>query len=128
MTNPDLLIFPDDEQWGDFPTDFLDSEDGDEIIEDLKLIRAAVGAPLQPLVTNLQTLTDRGQASSLRGVRFTSGAQALVWLFHRGIFLFSNVVQMGDGTWGVSIRNSDPQPTGGEGVEDAGGDDNDIIF
>jgi hypothetical protein len=123
LANNDILIFPDDEQWGDFPPDFLDSEDGDTIINDLKLIRAAVGSPLQPLVSDLKTITEKGLAPSIRGIRFSSGAQALVWLFHRGIFLFSNIVQMGDGTWGVSIRNSDPVDWGD--VEEG---EDDIVF
>lgn len=122
MPNEDFVLFPEDEQWGDFPTDFLDSEDGEAIINDLKLIRAAVGAPLQPLITDINTLTERGQTSSLRGIRFTSGAQALSWLFHRGVFLFSNVVRMADGLWGVSIRKSDPV------VQGDMDDDTDIVF
>lgn len=122
----DFLLFPEDEQWGDFPSTFLDGEDGQGVIDDLKLIRAAVGSPLQPLVTDLDTLTARGHSASLRGIRFTSGAQALLWLFHRGIFLFSNIVQMPDGTWGVSIRNSDPVQQG-DLDDDPDGDD-DIVF
>lgn len=124
MTNQGILIFPEDESWGDYPSDFLDSEDGDTIIEDLKLIRAAVGSPLQPLITNLSAITEKGYASSLRGIRFTSGAQALVWLFRRGIFLFSNVVRMPDGTWAVSIRNSDPVDSG----DLSEGDEDDLVF
>lgn len=122
----DFLVFPQDENWGDFPDGFLDESDGQNVIDDLKQIRAAVGSPLQPLVTNLAILNSRGHAASLRGIRFTSGAQALQWLFHRGIFLFSNVVQLPDGTWGVSIRNSDPVQQG-DLDDDLEGED-DIVF
>jgi hypothetical protein len=123
----DFLLFPDDDNWGEFPDDFLDESDGQNVIDDLKKIRAAVGSPLQPLVTDLSRLTARGHASSLRGIRFTSGAQALQWLFHRGIFLFSNIVQMPDGTWGVSIRSSDEGSSVGDSDLDLEGED-DIVF
>lgn len=123
----DFLIFPEDESWGDFPDSFLGSEDGQQVIDELKDIRKAVGSPLQPLISDLETITKRGQAADLRGIRFASGSQALLWLFHRGIFLFSNIVQMPDGTWGVRIGRSDQAELQTDIDDDLEGDE-DLVF
>lgn len=121
----DFVLFPEDEQWGDFPDDFLGDEPDEHIFDDLREVRAGVGSPLRPLITDFETIQSRNQAHQMRAVRFTTGAEALIWLFRRGIFLFSNVVRFEDGTWGVRIGSSDSPPdAGGEG--DTGSDD--IIF
>lgn len=110
----DSLSFPDGET--EWPDGFIGENATEEQFTDLENIRRAVGSPLQPLIASIEAITQRGQVGQMRGIRFATGADALIWLFHRGIFLFSNVVSFADGTWGVRIGDS--TGAGSEGGED----------
>lgn len=119
LYNPDF----DDEDDFWLPVDFLDEEATDEDIDTLHQIQHLVGQPIQNIITDFDSVARTGRAGDVRGVRFSSGSEALLWLFRRGIFLYSQLVRFPDGSWGVAIGNS-------PNIEPSGGDDNvaDIPF
>jgi len=98
---------------GDFepvpPQDFFPDDFTQEDYETLEDIRNASGRPFADFVTDYSTLVQSGGAGTVRAVNFASGAEALIWLYRRGIFIYSSIVRFSDGSWGVAIGNS-PQP------------------
>lgn len=108
------VFYPDDEdgdgdEW--FPADFLADDTDDDDIELLHNIKHVLGGSLNGLITNMEGLANEGMAQNLRGVRFSSGSEALIWLFRRGLFLYSRLVNFGNGTWGVAIGSSQGNDT-----------------
>lgn len=95
-----------------FPVDFLGDDIDDDDIETLHDIQKMVGRPIQDIIDTFDHVASTGRAGEVRGVRFSSGSEALLWLFRRGIFLFSTLVQFPDGSWGVAIGSSENTPSG----------------
>lgn len=98
--------------YGDFdPSEYLPegflpddlSEDQSELFGD---IRDVLGRPVGQLVASYEDLAESGRAGQVRATKFSSGLEALLWLFRRGIFLYSNLIQYPDGSWGVAIGDS----------------------
>jgi hypothetical protein len=108
----------DDEADDWLPLDFLDDDTSDDDIDQLHDIQRMVGQPIANIIDTFDHVARTGRAGEVRGVRFGSGSEALLWLFRRGIFLYSTLVKFPDGTWGVAIGNS-------PNVAPSGGDDND---
>lgn len=121
------LLYPDDRDdngGGEFE-DFLPDDAGEADIEYLGKVRDVIGRPISELFSTVEALQQVGQVGDLRGVRFGSGYEALRWLFQRGLFLYSKLVKMSDGSWGVAIGTSQTQETPDD-VEE--GNDDDLIF
>lgn len=119
------LFYPDSDDEDDFwfPLDFLDDDITDDEIDQLHQIQDLVGQSIQNIIQPFEEVARSGRAGDVRGVRFGSGSEALLWLFRRGIFLYSTLVKFPDGSWGVAIGNS-------PAVAPSGGDENvaDIPF
>lgn len=85
-------------------------EDGTEItddqLEDIERIEALTGRPLSDFIKSFDQLQKDGEAGNLRGNRFGSGMEAILWLFKIGVYAFGKVVDFGDGLWGVAIGQS----------------------
>lgn len=97
---------------GFYPDDMTDAQ-----AEYANLIREVLGQPLADLVIPTEEIASNPQASAnLRASRFQSGLEAMIWLFKRGIFLYSSIIQFSDGTWGVAIGDS-PGASGGNQSE-----------
>lgn len=112
LWNPDFD--DDDDSW--LPVDFLDEDATDDEIDQLHQIQQLVGQSIQNIIEDFEQVARTGRAGNLRGVRFGSGSEALLWLFRRGIFLYSTLVRFPDGSWGVSIGDSPTvAPSGGDG-------------
>jgi hypothetical protein len=94
-----------DDLW--FPSDFLGDDTDDDDIETLHDIQKMVGRPIRDIIDTFDNVAKTGRAGTVRGVRFSSGSEALLWLFRRGIFLYSTLVQFPDGSWGVAIGSSE---------------------
>lgn len=94
-----------DDSW--LPPDFFDDDMSDEDLQDIHQIQDLVGKPVSDIIENFDDVASSGRAGTVRAVRFGSGSEALLWLFRRGIFLFSSLVRFGDGSWGVAIGESD---------------------
>ncbi len=104
---------------GDFdslPAGFFDDDADDDSIQTLHDIMDLVNKPISEIIEKFDDIAHTGRAGTVRGVRFSSGEEALLWLFRRGIFLYSSLVQFGDGTWGVAIGSSE-RPIGEAEVE-----------
>ena len=119
-------LYPDDDfednGAGELPDGFFpDDADEDDINYALD-IRRVTGRPVDDLIKSFEKLNLEGRANQLRAVRFGSGFEALTWLFKRGIFLFSSLVQFSDGTWGVAIGSSQGE------ADDGGIEDDSIVF
>jgi hypothetical protein len=119
LYNPDFD--DEDDYW--LPADFLDEDADEDDIDTLHQIQKMVGQPIQNIIDDFDHVAQTGRAGTVRGVRFSSGSEALLWLFRRGIFLYSTLVKFSDGSWGVAIGDS-------PNIEPTGGDDNvaDIPF
>ena len=126
MPQPPDIFWPDEDDDSDiwFPADFLDDDATDDDIETLHDIQRMVGKSVQEIIEPFDDIIKSGRAGTVRGVRFGSGSEALLWLFRRGIFLYSSLVKFGDGSWGVAIGESERPLTGGQ--EEA--TENDIPF
>lgn len=100
---------PDDDDENDYwyPVDFLDDDISDDDIEALHDIQGLIGRSVQDIIEPFDHVARTGRAGTVRGVRFSSGSEALLWLFRRGIFLYSSLVRFDDGTWGVAIGSSE---------------------
>ena len=109
------VFWPDDDDEPDywFPADFLANDISDSDVELLHDIQRVMGQSVKGLITTFDDLASTGRAGQLRGTRFSSGSEALIWLFRRGIFLYSSLVQFDDGSWGVAIGSSEGE-SGGE--------------
>lgn len=110
MSRDDDLFFEDDSEGADdpwFPVDFLPEEISDDDIETLHDIQHLIGLPISGMIATQDDINKTGRAGQLRGVRFSSGAEALLWLYRRGIYLYSSLVQFPDGSWGVAIGSSE---------------------
>lgn len=92
-----------------FPTGFLPEDASDDDIETLADIRDVIGRPFSDVVSTYERLANEGRAGQIRATNFASGMEAMLWLFRRGIFLYSDIVQFKDGSWGVAIGDS-PKP------------------
>lgn len=112
--NPDYD--DDDDSW--FPVDFLDDDADENDIETLHDIQHMVGKSIREIIEPFDDIVKSGRAGTIRGVRFGSGSEALLWLFRRGIFLFSSLVQFSDGSWGVAIGQSERPLTESEPLND----------
>lgn len=114
------MFWPDEDDESDywFPADFLGEDTDDDDIELLHNIQDVMGQSVKGIITDLAGLSAEGMAGNLRGVRFASGSEALIWLFRRGLFLYSRLVQFGDGTWGVAIGSSQGNAPSEEGDGD----------
>lgn len=99
----------DDENDYWLPADFLDDDASEEDIDTIHNIQDMVGRPISDIIDSFETVARSGRAGDVRAVRFSSGGEALLWLFRRGIFLYSTLVKYPDGTWGVAIGDS-PSP------------------
>lgn len=117
---PSDLFDPDDDDAPDFwfPVDFLDEDATEDDIETLHDIQDMVGKPIQDIIEPFEDIAKSGRAGTLRGVRFSSGSEALLWLFRRGIFLYSSLVYFTDGSWGVAIGSSERSIGDTESVPD----------
>lgn len=106
----DEMFYPDmdddDDYW--FPADFVDKDISDSDVELLHNIQRVMGQSVQNIIVSSDDFFGSGRENTLRGTRFSSGAEALIWLFRRGIFLYSSLVRFPDGTWGVAIGSSQP--------------------
>lgn len=109
--NPDFD--DDDDSW--FPLDFVPEDFDEDDIDRLHDIQGLVGQPISQIIDTFDHVAQTGRAGQVRGVRFSSGAEALLWLFRRGIFMYSTLVKFGNGEWGVAIGDS-PAPIGGTEV------------
>lgn len=105
LFNPDF----DDEDDFWFPPDFVPDDMGDDDIDRLHNIQELIGSSVKEIIDTFDHVLTSGRGGDLRAVRFSSGAEALLWLFRRGIFMYSTLVQFPSGEWGVAIGNS-PQP------------------
>lgn len=113
------LFNPDDDDSDDywFPSDFLDDDTSQDDLELLFDIQRIVGKSVQEIIEPFDDIVTSGRAGSVRGVRFSSGSEALLWLFRTGIFLYSSLVKFSDGTWGVAIGDSERPLTGEQEVD-----------
>lgn len=119
-------IFGDDyvddgDDW--LPSDFFDDDITDDEIDRIHQIQDLVGQQIKDIIEDFNHVARTGRAGDVRGVRFSSGSEALLWLFRRGIFMYSTLVRFPDGSWGVAIGDS-------PNVAPANGDSNvaDISF
>ena len=106
---------------GDFdslPEGFFDDDADDESIGTLHTIIDLVNKPISEIIEKFDDIAHTGRAGTVRGVRFSSGEEALLWLFRRGIYLYSSLVQFADGSWGVAIGSSERSITGQEAEVD----------
>ena len=92
-----------------FPEGFLPDDLSEDDIETLADIRDIIDRPFAELVRTYEDLAASGRAGQVRATNFSSGTEAMLWLFRRGIFMYSNIVQFKDGSWGVAIGDS-PSP------------------
>jgi len=122
------LLYPDDPeetQGGEF-SDFLPSDATEEDIQYVREAERLMGRPVSDIFVSFQRLQSIGQVGDLRGVRFGSGLEAFRWLLQRGLFLYSKLVQMNDGSWGVAIGTSQNQAQVDIGEESE--DNDDLVF
>lgn len=110
----------DDDNW--LPADFFDEDMDDEDMDTFSDIQRMVGKSIREIIEPFDDIAKTGRAGTVRGVRFSSGSEALLWLFRRGIFLYSSLVRFNDGTWGVAIGTSE------RALEDAGDTPDDVPF
>lgn len=126
MSRRDDLFYEDgddeDDLW--FPVDFLPEDISDDDIDTLHDIQSMIGLPISGMIATEDQINQTNRAGQLRGTRFASGAEALLWLFRRGIYLYSSLVRFPDGSWGVAIGSSEKKD---KQESDSGGTD-DIPF
>jgi hypothetical protein len=106
--NDDLFEFDEggeDDSW--IPADFFDLDTSEDDMDTIHEIQDLIGKPVSQIIEDADQVYSSGRAGSVRGVRFSSGSEALLWLFRRGIFLFSSLVRFSDGSWGVAIGESE---------------------
>lgn len=120
------LTYPDDDDFSDdwFPSDFMPDDIDDDDVETLHDIQRMIGLPITGMISTYDDEIEQGRGGQMRAVRFSSGAEALLWLFRRGIYLYSSLVKFSDGSWGVSIGSSDKGSDNDAGSEP----DNSIPF
>lgn len=102
LFNPDFD--DEDDYW--LPLDFLSDDATDTDIDQIHNIQDMVGRSIQDIIETHEQVLRTGRAGDLRAVRFSSGGEALLWLYRRGIFLYSTLVRYDDGSWGVAIGDS----------------------
>ena len=123
LEGDDTLMLPEGEMER-LPDGFFSDDATDEDLQKVANIRKAVGRPLDQLFATVEQIKQRGEAGQLRGIRFASPADALIWLYTTAIFHFSNVVDMGNGLWGVRVGTSDKAPSGEVQIDDG----SDLVF
>jgi hypothetical protein len=107
----------DDVEYPDFdpneymPEGFLPDDASEDEITTLSHIRDIIGQPFGDLVATYDQILGEGRAGQVRAVNFSSGSEALLWLFRRGIFMYSSLIHYKDGTWGVAIGDSPGRPS-----------------
>lgn len=102
------IIEPDDDDESDgwLPPDFFADDISEEDMDALGEIQHLTGRSFEQLLEPFDDIVNTGRAGTVRGTRFASGSEALLWLFRTGIFLYSSIVRFADGTYGVAIGDS----------------------
>jgi hypothetical protein len=105
--NSDLFDADDDDlPDGWLPPDFFADDIDEDDMEQLGEIQRLTGRSFEQLIEPFDDIVKTGRAGTVRGTRFASGSEALLWLFRTGIFLYSSIVRFSDGTYGVAIGDS----------------------
>lgn len=126
----DLDIFgdtePEDESlpnWAGFLPD--DATDND--INWLNGLQEKLGKNISQLIKTPDDLQSKGQLSDLRGMRFGSGYEAMRWMMSVGLFRWTSLVPLSDGSWGIAIHSTNPEENAVE-IDMEGDNDEGLIF
>lgn len=97
--NPDWGDDDFDDEWGgETPSDGLS-----DVINELLSVYGI--ETLGSIIINPEQVKD---PSELRGTRFSSPAEVLLWMHEIGVLAFSNIVYYGDGEYGAAIPEKSP--------------------
>lgn len=106
---------------------FLPDDATDDDIAWLNEAEELIGKNLSRLIQTPEELESMGLLHDLRGMRFGSGYEAIRWLVTVGLFRWTSLVPLSDGSWGIAIHSTNPEEQDTTNDMEEGNDDG-LIF